>query len=92
MEVSKRQTWNIIYEIKRRGLVKVIWDPHHEQRRLVELRQMIATSQDIINYNPGNFSILYHCNVYESVTFFNIHTTRITNITESISMYNKNRQ
>jgi len=45
--VSKRQTWNIIYEMERRGLVNVIWDPHHKQRRLVELRQMMGTSYDI---------------------------------------------
>ena len=43
LEVCKRQAWNIIHRMEREGLINVIWDPHHKQRRLVELRQQIGT-------------------------------------------------
>ena len=45
--VSKRQAWNIIHRMEAEGVVNVIWDPHHKQRQLVELRQIIGTRSEM---------------------------------------------
>ena len=45
--VSKRQAWNIIHRMENEGVVNVIWDPHHKQRQLVELRQIIGTRSEM---------------------------------------------
>ena len=45
--VSKRQAWNIVHRMEAEGVVNVIWDPHHKQRQLVELRQIIGTRSEM---------------------------------------------
>jgi len=41
--LTRQQTWNIIKDMERRRMVNVINDPHHRQRKLVELHQQIGT-------------------------------------------------
>jgi TolA-binding protein len=41
--LTRQQTWNIINEMERNRMVNVINDPHHRQRKLVELHQQIGT-------------------------------------------------
>lgn len=41
--LTRQQTWNVINRMERRRLVNVINDPHHRQRKLVELHQQIGT-------------------------------------------------
>jgi len=47
LKVTKQQAWNIIHRMESEGMVNVIWDPHHKQRRLVELRQVIGTRSEM---------------------------------------------
>jgi len=44
--VTRQQTWNIVRGMERRRVVNIINDPHHRQRKLVELHQQIGTSSD----------------------------------------------
>ena len=41
--VTRQQTWNIVRGMERRRVVNIINDPHHRQRKLVELHQQIGT-------------------------------------------------
>ena len=44
--VTRQQTWNIVRGMEQRRVVNIINDPHHRQRKLVELHQQIGTSSD----------------------------------------------
>jgi len=44
--VTRQQAWNIVKGMERRRVVNIINDPHHRQRKLVELHQQIGTSSD----------------------------------------------
>ena len=44
--VTRQQAWNIVRGMERRRVVNIINDPHHRQRKLVELHQQIGTSSD----------------------------------------------
>ena len=41
--VTRQQTWNIVRGMERRRVVNIINDPHHRQRKIIELHQQIGT-------------------------------------------------
>jgi len=41
--VTRQQTWNIVRDMERARVVNIINDPHHRQRKIIELHQQIGT-------------------------------------------------
>jgi len=41
--VTRQQTWNIVRGMERARVVNIINDPHHRQRKIIELHQQIGT-------------------------------------------------